>query len=243
MRQTAEIRGCRPEDRDEIYTYRLTGQVVLTVGVEEGWADPTDPRKVDFRKRPSFMGPIEFDNAGKPLNPHRTDYMLGDRGALLGKWGPNNAADSVVFTKPTAIAERKVLLIRRSDGSHQWAVPGGMVNPGEQVSAAASRELREEANIDLSKMESKLIYEGYVDDPRNTRNSWMETTARMFELDYTPQPRAGTDAIDARWFDCSDVESLIRATQEYDVSLGLEPQPLYADHHLLVGRGLLMLAA
>jgi len=236
MTSTAERLAYNPEYKDEMYVYRHTGRLVLTKGMKEGWADPMDSQKVNFQVRPSFMGSIEFDNAGRPLNPYRTEYMAGDRGRL-GKWGPNNAADSVV------VANGKILLIRRSDGSGQWALPGGMVDPGEKVSRTARRELLEEAGIDLGDMAGELLYEGYVDDPRNTRNAWMETTARLFQLDYTPQPKAGDDAVEACWFDCPDIESLVRETQQYDESLGLPPQSLYASHEGIISQGLLMLVA
>ena len=65
-----------------------------------------------------------------------------------------------------------------------------MVDPGENVSATVRREFMEEAldstsasAEDKRKMETMVgeffdkgskIYAGYVDDPRNTDNSWCE---------------------------------------------------------------------
>ena len=48
-----------------------------------------------------------------------------------------------------------------------------------------------------------VIYQGYVDDPRNTDHAWMETTALHFhcrpQLARELPLRAGDDAKDVRW--------------------------------------------
>ena len=69
-----------------------------------------------------------------------------------------------------------------------------MVDPGENVSQTVMREFMEEALDSTSKgldkktedevkaffAHGKPIYKGYVDDPRNTDNAWMETVAFLF---------------------------------------------------------------
>lgn len=72
----------------------------------------------------------------------------------------------------------------------EWAIPGGMVDPGEDVSATLKREFTEEAldNITDEKLDALWktgveIYRGYVDDPRNTDNAWMETVVVNFHDD------------------------------------------------------------
>lgn len=53
------------------------------------------------------------------------------------------------------------------------------------------------------------VYDGYVDDPRNTDNAWIETIARNFHdsdgsvLDDL-RLEAGDDAGSVRWTDVSD---------------------------------------
>lgn len=97
-----------------------------------------------------------------------------------------------------------------------------MVDPGENVSATVKREFEEEAgNIadpgkkelfksSLSKLFSKgtLVYKGYVDDPRNTDNAWMETVALNFhcdpELASMLPLEAGDDAQNVMWLDCDE---------------------------------------
>jgi hypothetical protein len=65
-----------------------------------------------------------------------------------------------------------------------------MVDAGEQVSETLKREFTEEAldgvddkQLDVLWSKGKPIYKGYVDDPRNTDNAWMETVAVNFHDD------------------------------------------------------------
>ena len=71
-----------------------------------------------------------------------------------------------------------------------------MCDPGEHVSVTLKREFMEEAtdclganSANRAETETHLdklfsggdeIYKGYVDDPRNTDNAWMETIAYNF---------------------------------------------------------------
>merc|ERR1719335_375105 len=117
---------------------------------------------------------------------------LGGRG-LLGKWGANHAADPIVTRFHPETGKLQVVAIKRKD-TGQWAIPGGMVDPGESVSVTVKREFTEEAGAlsdpaeqaDFLKHTEALFasgkqsYRGYVDDPRNTDNAWMETTAFHF---------------------------------------------------------------
>ena len=99
----------------------------------------------------------------------------------------------------------------------QWALPGGMVDDGEKVSATVKREFEEEAgNIGdpaerhqfqehVAKLfeNGRQIYRGYIDDPRNTDNAWTETTAFHFhcsdQLGAQLQLRSGDDAGAVKW--------------------------------------------
>lgn len=186
-----------------------TAPVVLS---KPAWADVEDlaGAKIPFNQvddkvdRRSFEGAYAVDEAsGAPLNPFGRTGLKG-RG-LLGRWGPNHAADPIVTrwkrndkNEPVESNGKKVLefvAIKRKDNG-QWAIPGGMVEPGDTVSATLKKEFGEEAMNSLSlseeerqQLEQKLdglfgkgteVYKGYVDDPRNTDNSWMETVAVNF---------------------------------------------------------------
>lgn len=112
-------------------------------------------------------------------------------------------------------------IVRRDNGT--VALPGGMVDAGELVSATVRREFteeavnltspeeREEAEKLLDRLfagaEGKVVYRGYVDDERNTDHSWMETTAFHFHCEGSVarlQLSAGDDAAHAFWLDATD---------------------------------------
>ena len=98
-----------------------------------------------------------------------------------------------------------------------------MVDPGEKVSVTVKREFMEEAldstgvgkdNIeelktmvgDFFTSEASYVYAGYVDDPRNTDNAWMETVAYNFHDDTGSKVgqfplRAGDDAANICWME------------------------------------------
>lgn len=168
--------------------------------------------------RRSHEGAYEVRD-GRPLNPRGRTGLAG-RG-VLGRWGPNHAADPIVTRwRPGAgPADSRVLqfvAIRRRD-SGEWALPGGMVDPGEAVSATLRREFLEEAlNVlqDPAKeamvgdffAAGEVVYRGYVDDPRNTDNAWMETVASHFHDEQGTAVgalalEAGDDAVGVRWMD------------------------------------------
>lgn len=195
--------------------HRWTSEKVLTTGVEQGWADPTDPREVNFSNRPSCEGLYQLDDEGRPLNRHRTPDMPGDRGNL-GKWGPNYAAESLIVTTDNT-GKRYILLVRRNDPERtdeeqQWSLPGGMVDAGEHASATAIREVREEVGVDLSQTPFKTLYQMYANDFRNTRNAWIETTGTLHMLHYTPQTRPdGVEISAARWFELPDTLAQLEA--------------------------------
>jgi len=181
-------------------------------------ADPADPANpaIDWSSRESFEGGIRFAAGGSaPTNPRGRTGMHG-RG-LLGKWGPNHAADPIVTRfDPGRPDQLQVVAIKRKD-TGDWALPGGMVDSGETVSLTVKREFEEEAgnlaiypeqqalfkvSLDALFDRGKEIYRGYVDDPRNTDNAWMETTAFHFHCSDAVARRlplrAGDDASDVR---------------------------------------------
>lgn len=137
---------------------------------------------------------------------------------------------------PGGVLFQMVAIQRKDTGN--WAIPGGMVDDGELVSETLRREFTEEAGaqtdvVAQAKFEDALdvifaeggkeLYRGYVDDPRNTDNAWMETTVYLFYIKDDALASqltlsGGSDALHARWIDV-DAELL---------APGVET--LYADH-------------
>lgn len=115
-----------------------------------------------------------------PLNPY-APTGIGGRG-LLGKWGPNHAADPIIITFDSSKNIYQLLVIERNDTPGIYALPGGMKDENEFISTTVTRELKEETNIILDINNSQLIYSGYVNDKRNTDHAWIETCVYLFIL-------------------------------------------------------------
>lgn len=190
-----------------------------TVDGFRGWADPVDPRRVDWTKRFSHYGKILLCSlTGRPINPVGVTGLAG-RG-LLGKWGPNHAADCLITRNNGH--EIQFVAIRRSD-TGAWAIPGGFVEEWETAAKAVMREFREEAcrltneegGEEAKKALDKIfethkgvcVFKGYVDDHRTTDNAWIETVAVHRHISPEEadslQLSAGDDAAAVKWMTMS----------------------------------------
>lgn len=91
-----------------------------------------------------------------------------------------------------------VLLIQRANEpfAGAWALPGGFVEAGERVVAAASRELCEETAIESDALELLGVYDTPGRDPRGPTVSVVYVLRTAGEL----AVRGGDDAREARWF-------------------------------------------
>lgn len=175
---------------------------VLTIGVRDGWADPeTDPTRIDWPARQATAAiPFRTLN-GRPVNPCDTPPVRWGRGEL-GHWGEALAADAIV-TLHDRTGQRWLLMVERGDG-YGWALPGGMVEPGEDPADAAARELIEETGLDVGDAAWQVLQARYVPDPRATGEAWIVTTpARVYLGTYDPDDfptvRGADDADQAAW--------------------------------------------
>ena len=185
----------------------FTSPIVLDPGTP--WADPEDINKKKTALE-SLEGALTFDNKGYPRNPKGRTGI--ERRGVLGKWGPNLAADGIITTFNPQNNSFLLLVIVRSDNG-EFAFPGGMTDPGETPFETRDRELEEELSIkpDIFKNSNydQLVFQGFVDDPRNTDNSWMETSAIHTHFSYSIildiQIKAGDDAKEFQWVDLQTV--------------------------------------
>ena len=164
---------------------------------------------------------VEGKEVTLPFNPTGYTGTIG-RG-ILGKYGPNHAVDALV-TFVDDDGEVWVFCILRAD-TNEWALVGGMVDPKEKRAAAVEREFREEVYNDHGSDKNAAVdafmkkfdeclqldspYAGYVDDPRNTDNAWMESKVYHYNLDamtramLKPNPDT-SEALKAAWHKTTD---------------------------------------
>jgi 8-oxo-dGTP diphosphatase len=92
----------------------------------------------------------------------------------------------------------RVLLIRRKHEpfAGTWAIPGGFVDEGETLEAAARRELREETGLVVDELEQVQTFGDPGRDPRG----WTVAVAYLARVDASSvQPRAADDAAAVGW--------------------------------------------
>nr|XP_035138989.1 transient receptor potential cation channel subfamily M member 2 isoform X8 [Callithrix jacchus] len=138
-----------------------------------------------LRDRQSFHGPYVVQ-AGLPLNPMGRTGLRG-RGSL-SCFGPNHALHPVVTrwkrNEDGAICRKSIkkmleVLVVKLPLSEHWSLPGGSREPGETLPRKLKQILRQEHWPSFEKLlkHGSEVYKGYVDDPRNTDNAWIETVA------------------------------------------------------------------
>jgi 8-oxo-dGTP diphosphatase len=88
----------------------------------------------------------------------------------------------------------RVVLVERANEPHGWALPGGFVDDGETLEAAAAREAREETGLDVDLVEQFHAYSDPRRDPRG------HTITTVFIALASGSPLGGDDARSAKAF-------------------------------------------
>ncbi len=105
----------------------------------------------------------------------------------------------------------KIVLIRRKNPPFGWALPGGFVDYGESLEAAAIREAEEETSLKVSLVRQLHTYSNPDRDPRR------HTITTVFIARAEGSPRAADDAAEIRVFDQNSL-----------------PSPLAFDHEVIL---------
>lgn len=85
----------------------------------------------------------------------------------------------------------RIVLIERKHEPHGWALPGGFVDEGETLAAAARREAKEETGLDVEITE---LFHCYSDPRRDPRR---HTVSTVFLGRAKGAPAGGDDAANA----------------------------------------------
>ncbi len=87
-----------------------------------------------------------------------------------------------------------IILIKRKNPPHGWALPGGFVDVGESLEEAAVREAKEETSLDIKLNNQFHTYSDPKRDPRK------HTISTVYVATAQGRPRAQDDALDIRIF-------------------------------------------
>lgn len=103
--------------------------------------------------------------------------------------GPSATVDVVI-----RVPGDRVVLVRRKHPPPGWALPGGFVDAGETVEAAALREAEEETGLAVELVDLLYVYSDPARDPRR------QTLSVVFVARAAGEPRGADDAEEARAF-------------------------------------------
>ncbi len=104
-----------------------------------------------------------------------------------------------------------IVLIKRKNPPHGWALPGGFIDYGEKAEEAAIREAREETGLEISITELLGVYSAPDRDPRG------HTITVVFVARGYGTPAPADDAADLRIVDPENI-----------------PQPVAFDHSEII---------
>ena len=120
----------------------------------------------------------------------------------------------------------QIVLIKRKNPPYGWAIPGGFIDEGETVEAAARRESMEETGLEVYLQDLLYVYSNPNRDPRQ------HTMSVVFIGKATGSPCGMDDAVEAKLFSLDSLPSPFAFDHEEIVqdyiqfkNTGRRPQP------------------
>ena len=109
------------------------------------------------------------------------------------------------------LRDNQIVLIKRKNPPHGWALPGGYVDEGESIEHAAIREAKEETGMDVILDELFYVYSDPKRDPRQ------HTMSSVFVAHAEGMPVGADDAEHAEYYPLNNL-----------------PAPLAFDHATII---------
>lgn len=116
---------------------------------------------------------------------------------------PEHSSPAPTVDVVILLPDDRVVLVRRRNPPHGWALPGGFVDLGEPLAVAAAREAREETGLEVELVEQLHAYSDPRRDPRR------HTISTVFLGRAAGEPRGGDDAAEARAFPWTALPELV----------------------------------
>jgi ADP-ribose pyrophosphatase YjhB (NUDIX family) len=123
-------------------------------------------------------------HCGKPVFRYRNPFPTVDIIIETEYYDSNNAAP----LREPKHCENGIVLIKRKNPPHGWALPGGFVDYGETLESAAIREAQEETCLDVTLSCQLGAYSDPSRDPRH------HSISVVFVAKATGSPKAADDA-------------------------------------------------
>jgi bifunctional NMN adenylyltransferase/nudix hydrolase len=132
------------------------------------------------------------------------------------KWAAAPFVPTFQTVDAVVIQGGHILMIQRghSPGKGLWALPGGFLNPKENLETAAVRELVEETRIKVPRivLEKAMTYSKRFAHPDRDLRGRTITEAFLFELTggdgKLPKVKGDDDAREARWFKLAEIDTM-----------------------------------